>query len=64
MKAFSQHVLAAARCIEMRGPAQFRNPVGLKLFMQIRRILVCGHKKKAYITEDTFLRCTHCDNRS
>jgi hypothetical protein len=40
MKAFSQHIIAAARCIEMRGPAQFETVVGLKLFMQMRRIMV------------------------
>ncbi|KAJ4007703.1 hypothetical protein NW752_010372 [Fusarium irregulare] len=27
MKAFSQHIIAAARCIEMRGPQQFQTPI-------------------------------------
>ncbi|RBR24487.1 uncharacterized protein FIESC28_02683 [Fusarium coffeatum] len=40
MKAFSQHIIAAARCIEMRGPQQFQTPVGLKLFMQMRRHMI------------------------
>ncbi|KAF5019523.1 hypothetical protein F66182_8465 [Fusarium sp. NRRL 66182] len=40
MKAFSQHVSAAAKCIEMRGPDQFHSVVGLKLFMQMRRIMI------------------------
>uniref|UniRef100_A0A0C4DID2 Uncharacterized protein n=1 Tax=Fusarium oxysporum (strain Fo5176) TaxID=660025 RepID=A0A0C4DID2_FUSOF len=39
LKAFSQHIIAAARCIEMRGPAQFQTVVGLKMFMQMRRIM-------------------------
>ncbi|KAG9495604.1 hypothetical protein J7337_012158 [Fusarium musae] len=40
LKAFSQHIIAAARCIELRGPAQFQTVVGLKMFMQMRRIMV------------------------
>ncbi|KAF5708033.1 hypothetical protein FGLOB1_6628 [Fusarium globosum] len=40
LKAFSQHIIAAARCIEMRGPAQFQTVVGLKMFMQMRRIMI------------------------
>ncbi|RGP73147.1 hypothetical protein FLONG3_6463 [Fusarium longipes] len=40
MKAFSQHIIAAAQCIEMRGPRQFQTTVGLKLFMQLRRTML------------------------
>ena len=40
MKAFSQYVIVATKCIEMRGPAQFQSTVGLKLLMQLRRIMV------------------------
>ncbi|KAH6964810.1 hypothetical protein EDB82DRAFT_511036 [Fusarium venenatum] len=40
MKAFSQHIIAAARCIEMRGPEQFRTAAGVKLFMQMRRNMI------------------------
>nr|RBR00344.1 hypothetical protein FVER53263_20446 [Fusarium verticillioides] len=40
LKAFSQHIIAAARCIELRGPAQFQTVVGLKMFMQMRRIMI------------------------
>ncbi|KAF4956720.1 hypothetical protein FSARC_11488 [Fusarium sarcochroum] len=40
MKAFSQHVLAASKCIEMRGPTQFQSSVGLKLFMHSRRNMI------------------------
>ncbi|KAH7233128.1 hypothetical protein BKA59DRAFT_534957 [Fusarium tricinctum] len=39
MKASSQHIIAAARCIDMRGPQQFESAVGLRLFMQMRRIM-------------------------
>ncbi|KAF5241427.1 hypothetical protein FAUST_3857 [Fusarium austroamericanum] len=40
MDTFSQHIIAAARCIEMRGPEQFRTPAGVKLFMQMRRNMI------------------------
>ncbi|KIL88179.1 hypothetical protein FAVG1_08257 [Fusarium avenaceum] len=40
LKASSQHVIAAARCIDMRGPQQFESAVGLRLFMQMRRIMI------------------------
>ncbi|UPK90449.1 hypothetical protein LCI18_001384 [Fusarium solani-melongenae] len=40
MKSFSQHTIAAAQCIEMRGPGQFRSEASLKLFIQMRRIIV------------------------
>ncbi|KAG5661809.1 hypothetical protein KAF25_004048 [Fusarium avenaceum] len=40
LKASSQHIIAAARCIDMRGPQQFETAVGLKLFMQMRRIMI------------------------
>lgn len=40
MKSFSHHTIAAARCIEMRGPEQFRGEASLRLFYQMRRIIV------------------------
>ncbi|KAF4445961.1 hypothetical protein F53441_10350 [Fusarium austroafricanum] len=40
LKASSQHIIAAARCIEMRGPSQFQTVVGLKMFMQMRRVMI------------------------
>ncbi|EYB27155.1 hypothetical protein FG05_12602 [Fusarium graminearum] len=40
MDTFSQHIIAAARCIEMRGPEQFRTPASVKLFMQMRRNMI------------------------
>ncbi|QPC78128.1 hypothetical protein HYE68_008880 [Fusarium pseudograminearum] len=40
MDTFSQHIIAAARCIEMRGPERFRSPAGVKLFMQMRRNMI------------------------
>ncbi|KAH7137438.1 hypothetical protein B0J13DRAFT_559658 [Dactylonectria estremocensis] len=40
MKTFSHHTIAAARCIEMRGPDQFHSEASLKLFYQMRRIIV------------------------
>lgn len=40
MQSFSMHVIAAARCIELRGPEQFRNEASVKLFVQLRRLIV------------------------
>ncbi|KAJ4171077.1 hypothetical protein NW754_007221 [Fusarium falciforme] len=40
MQSFSQHTIAAAQCIEMRGPGQFKSEASLKLFVQMRRIIV------------------------
>ncbi|PVH68837.1 hypothetical protein DL98DRAFT_564583 [Cadophora sp. DSE1049] len=39
MKSFSYHAIAAAQCIEIRGPYQFRSQASLKLFIQLRRII-------------------------
>ncbi|KAI9172720.1 hypothetical protein HJFPF1_02233 [Paramyrothecium foliicola] len=39
MKSYSHHVIAAARCIQMRGPGQFRSVNSVKLFMHMRRIM-------------------------
>ncbi|POR37839.1 Uncharacterized protein TPAR_01972 [Tolypocladium paradoxum] len=40
MKSFAHHTLAAALCIEMRGPCQFRTASSVKMFLQMRRIIV------------------------
>ncbi|KAN0071542.1 hypothetical protein V8E54_010138 [Elaphomyces granulatus] len=40
MKSFGQHIVAAARCIELRGPFQFRNEASVKMFLQLRRLIV------------------------
>ncbi|RSM10761.1 hypothetical protein CEP52_003407 [Fusarium oligoseptatum] len=40
MQSFSNHTIAAAQCIEMRGPGQFKSEASLKLFIQMRRIIV------------------------
>ncbi|KAJ3497835.1 hypothetical protein NLG97_g1592 [Lecanicillium saksenae] len=42
MKSFAIHTIAAARCIEMRGPSQFCSGSGASsaLFLQLRRIIV------------------------
>ncbi|KAL2205657.1 hypothetical protein CC79DRAFT_1275371 [Sarocladium strictum] len=40
MKSFSQHIMAAARCVELRRPQQFQSPIAMKLFMHMRRVLI------------------------
>ncbi|KAN0071536.1 hypothetical protein V8E54_010132 [Elaphomyces granulatus] len=40
MKSFGQHTIAAARCIELRGPFQFRNEASVKMFLQLRHLIV------------------------
>lgn len=40
MESFSHHTIAAAHCIQLRGPNQFRNEAAVKLFLQMRRIIV------------------------
>ncbi|KAM0427884.1 hypothetical protein ACHAPT_007343 [Fusarium lateritium] len=40
MQSFSHHTIAAAKCIEMRGPGQFKSEASLNLFIQMRRIIV------------------------
>lgn len=43
MKSFGHHTLAAARCIEVRGPQQFAagdDVLDVRLFVQFRRIIV------------------------
>ncbi|KAH8127540.1 hypothetical protein LI328DRAFT_165057 [Trichoderma asperelloides] len=41
MKSFSNHIIAAARCIDLRGPGQFYNggKISARLFVQLRRII-------------------------
>lgn len=41
MDAFSHHVLAAARCVEIRGPNQFRNEISTILVAELQRLIVC-----------------------
>lgn len=40
MQSFGHHTIAAARCIEFRGPTQFHSEASVKLFLQMRRIIV------------------------
>jgi hypothetical protein len=40
MKSFGQHTLAAARLIEERGPQQFKTEEAIRLFHQLRRLIV------------------------
>ena len=40
MESFSHHTIAAAHCIQLRGPIQFRSEAAVKLFLQMRRIIV------------------------
>ena len=40
MKTWSYHILATAKLIELRGPEQFNSEVALRLFNQLRRVIV------------------------
>lgn len=40
MKSFTHHAIAAARCIDVRGPGQFQSEASLQLFLQMRRTIV------------------------
>jgi hypothetical protein len=40
MKFYGDHTMAAARCLDLRGPTQFRDNTPLKLFLELRRIIV------------------------
>ncbi|KAK5991950.1 hypothetical protein PT974_05344 [Cladobotryum mycophilum] len=39
MDTFSRHIVAAARCVEIRGPSQFRSAVSAILFTELRRLI-------------------------
>lgn len=39
MKFYWDHTIAAGRCIGLRGPAQFRGDVQLKMFLELRRTI-------------------------
>ncbi|KAH7074357.1 hypothetical protein BKA63DRAFT_553373 [Paraphoma chrysanthemicola] len=39
MKVYGYHTMAAVRCIDLRGPKQFRGDAPLKLFLELRRII-------------------------
>ncbi|UKZ77935.1 hypothetical protein TrVFT333_005667 [Trichoderma virens FT-333] len=39
MESFGHHIVAGARCVEIRGPNQFRNVVSAMLFIQLRRLI-------------------------
>ncbi|KAK5997077.1 Pyranose 2-oxidase [Cladobotryum mycophilum] len=39
MESFSQHIMAGARCIQMRGPNQFTSEVSVVLFKQLRALI-------------------------
>ncbi|KAL7904564.1 hypothetical protein GGI35DRAFT_489681 [Trichoderma velutinum] len=40
MESFGYHIVAGARCVEMRGPNQFRTAVSAILFIQLRRLII------------------------
>ncbi|QYS96902.1 Zn2Cys6 [Trichoderma simmonsii] len=40
MESFRYHIVAGARCVEIRGPNQFRNAVSAILFIQLRRLII------------------------
>lgn len=40
MESVGYHIVAGARCVEIRGPNQFRNAVSNILFIQLRRLIV------------------------
>lgn len=55
MRSFGQHSLAAALCIEMRGRFQFKTEAAVRLFLQMRRIIVRVNNTSRLPVRHTFV---------